>query len=585
MRKLFLHWRMASGTRDDPPSRAIEASQHLQRTWTVCGQGTGLHAPITMAGGDHVDATNSAGKRKRSSEPVSPCDDAPSKKQHDQSANNGSDPGETLWEETDAAASMVVVKLPSDAVAGWPTVMQKARAAGEYIDVVLVVAQRRIPAHKNVLGSLSPYLHALLTWGSTSESAQTAHEITLEHDAAQADAVKAIVDSFYTGTLSLSRNTVASIIRGANLLQVGVVEKAACDFFVQSLDLSTACDALAFAAAHVECGEHARDLQTRCVRYVAENFAHCAADSSFLKLSAQAILQLIGNDHLPRDDEQRVLDAARAWYDADAAGRKGVLQLLVQQIRWPLLPAAVQLGLTSERLLQCMMREGEAERNVVMDLLLECSKSYANSAAASTCPRLKRRMGRRELCFTAWSEQHYSRGSFRRRGQLGQSLRPAVREAYYPALCSEHVMNKGRSCAEFQLEEYLGLTVEVLVGVARPTLDVEERDPSLGPDYWGVLLCDEGSCTGTVWHDGKETSLEAWYPAADDLDENLTCHPGDRVRMLLDSDAGTLTVKINDRLLGVAVESGLTGDLCWALCFGPANEAEVEITSIDPQRF
>ena len=55
--------------------------------------------------------------------------------------------------------------------------------------------------------------------------------------------------------------------------------------------------------------------------------------------------------------------------------------------------------------------------------------------------------------------------------------------------------------------------------------------------------------------------------------------------MLLDSDAGTLTVKINDRLLGVAVESGLTGDLCWALCFGPGNEAEVEITSIDPQRF
>eukprot|EP01046_Picozoa_sp_COSAG06_P041631 COSAG06_NODE_5191_length_3647_cov_51.409526_2_plen_157_part_00 len=40
---------------------------------------------------------------------------------------------------------------------------------------------------------------------------------------------------------------------------------------------------------------------------------------------------------------------------------------------------------------------------------------------------------------------------------------------------------------------------------------------------------------------------------------------GDVLRLLLDSDAGTLTIKKNGVLLGVAVTSGLTGDLCWAV--------------------
>jgi hypothetical protein len=39
---------------------------------------------------------------------------------------------------------------------------------------------------------------------------------------------------------------------------------------------------------------------------------------------------------------------------------------------------------------------------------------------------------------------------------------------------------------------------------------------------------------------------------------------GDVVGLLLDCDAGTLTVKKNGRRLGVAA-TGLTGEFCWAL--------------------
>ena len=56
------------------------------------------------------------------------------------------------------------------------------------------------------------------------------------------------------------------------------------------------------------------------------------------------------------------------------------------------------------------------------------------------------------------------------------------------------------------------------------------------------------------------------------------------LRLLLDSDAGTLTVKKNGTLLGVAVTSGLTGDLCWAVaCYSSSNSVRIKV--VDPAEF
>ena len=56
---------------------------------------------------------------------------------------------------------------------------------------------------------------------------------------------------------------------------------------------------------------------------------------------------------------------------------------------------------------------------------------------------------------------------------------------------------------------------------------------------------------------------------------------GDVLRLLLDSDAGTLTVKKNGTLLGVMVTMGLTDDMCWAVPSAGVG-ASVRIKSVDP---
>ena len=59
---------------------------------------------------------------------------------------------------------------------------------------------------------------------------------------------------------------------------------------------------------------------------------------------------------------------------------------------------------------------------------------------------------------------------------------------------------------------------------------------------------------------------------------------GDVLRVLLDSDAGTLTVKENGTLLGVMVTQGLTVDICWMVSCHAAGSS-VRIKAVDPAEF
>lgn len=495
--------------------------------------------------------------RKRRSAPSTPVD-TPAKRRASAAA---ADPP------TDVAVT------PPATAGEWCRALQSGRDAEEFIDITLLVEDRRIPAHKIVLAGFSPYIHGLLTSG-LAESKEGGHELRI--GGADGGAVAAIVDCFYCGTLSISRACASSIIRTANMLGVDAVEKAACDFFVESLDPASACEAFDFAAAHEACGEHARGLHERCARYVVEHFVECSAEPSFLELPRDAVAKVIGSDDLPADEEA-VLAAVRAWFNHDVGGRQGSLQTLLPLVRWPLLPVDAQLRLSKEPLLKRLMRlDDDTAQTLGMDLLLECSAGYAQSEAAAVCVRLKRRKGTRArvspTVFTAFSRAHYTT---REDGALliGAPEDEDEDVDLRAALCSETVMSSGQSCAEFTIVRDAGL--ELMIGVARPTLDTSQPSAYTGEGFWGIL--NHG---GEIFNSSEIGSDWQGRPEGGYVE-------GDVLRLLLDSDAGTLTVKNNGVLLGVAVTDGLTGDLCWAAALDSddSGAGSVRIKAVDPAEF
>eukprot|EP01043_Picozoa_sp_COSAG02_P012438 COSAG02_NODE_479_length_21477_cov_49.737674_12_plen_223_part_00 len=207
-------------------------------------------------------AAAAGSKRKRRSVPATPAD-SPAKRRTPRA-------GEGSAAAADPPATLVAVPPPVGSQ--WSVAMRSAREDGKFIDVTLLVGGRRIPTHRLVLVSHSPYLDGLLTSG-LAESREGGDTLEIGGDTMDGHAVETIVDCFYSGQLLLSRGTVSSVISTANLFRVDAVEKAACDFFVEALEPSTGCEALAFAAAHSVGGDHARGLHAQCVDYVVGHFA------------------------------------------------------------------------------------------------------------------------------------------------------------------------------------------------------------------------------------------------------------------------------------------------------------------------
>ena len=119
--------------------------------------------------------------------------------------------------------------------------------------------------------------------------------------------------------------------------------------------------------------------------------------------------------------------------------------------------------------------------------------------------------------------------------------------------------------------------LQVMCGVARPGLDALRASAwTTEPcQFWGyyhdgAMMTGAG---GAMYYGGNahHWAGQQGYEAEDVL------------RLLLDSDAGTLTVKKNGVLLGVAVSEGLTGDLCWAVAVHRADG--VRIKAVDPANF
>jgi hypothetical protein len=240
-------------------------------------------------------ATRASGKRKRASHPPTAANSPAARRARGGGAAAAAEP-----------PTLVEVE------GKWAEAMQGTREKGQFLDVTLLAGQQKIAAHKTIIVSYSPYLEGLLTSG-LAESAQAGDEVRVGDASTDGCAVEAIVDCFYSGKLALSTASVTAVIVAANMLQVGAIEKAANEFFVERLEPASAAEALGFSAQRVECGEAARELHEKCTAYVLEHFKECSGSGSLLQLPAEALVPLLGSD-----------DAGRGQRGAGAGLRGGV---------------------------------------------------------------------------------------------------------------------------------------------------------------------------------------------------------------------------------------------------------------------
>lgn len=205
--------------------------------------------------------------------------------------------------------------------------MKYMRLNSQLCDVVLVVGERRIMAHRLVLAASSPYFHAMFT-SELLESRQ--REVTLKQ--VDPDAMEMLVDFAYTASIEVNEENVQTLLPASSLLQLNNVRIACCEFLKKQLHPSNCLGIRSFADAHT-CG----DLLESSHKFALLHFVDVTQTEEFLLLRGEHVLELISSNEINVKNEEQVFDAVISWINHDKENRKQYLNKLLSQVRLPLL--------------------------------------------------------------------------------------------------------------------------------------------------------------------------------------------------------------------------------------------------------
>ncbi|XP_053398583.1 kelch-like protein 5 isoform X3 [Mercenaria mercenaria] len=194
-------------------------------------------------------------------------------------------------------------------------------------DVVLVAGQRRIPAHRLVLSAASDYFAAMFTNDVREASME---EVKIKE--VDPDALAAVVNFAYTGSIELREDTVENLLSTACMLQLSEVVEACCNFLMKQLHPSNCIGIRQFADA-----QGCSDLYKVANNYVMERFGEVMNTQEFLILPPDEVAKLLASDDLNIQSEEIIYSALVMWINHDINNRKKYLAKLMSHIRLPLM--------------------------------------------------------------------------------------------------------------------------------------------------------------------------------------------------------------------------------------------------------
>ncbi|XP_054845840.1 kelch-like protein 5 isoform X3 [Eublepharis macularius] len=194
-------------------------------------------------------------------------------------------------------------------------------------DVVLVAGDRRIPAHRLVLSSVSDYFAAMFT-----NDVREARQEEIKMEGVEPNALWALVQYAYTGHLELKEDNIECLLSTACILQLSQVVEACCKFLMKQLHPSNCLGIRSFADA-----QGCTDLHKVAHNYTMEHFMEVIRNQEFLLLPATEIAKLLASDDMNTPNEETVLNALLTWVRHDLEPRRKELSKLLAYIRLPLL--------------------------------------------------------------------------------------------------------------------------------------------------------------------------------------------------------------------------------------------------------
>jgi len=201
-----------------------------------------------------------------------------------------------------------------------------------FSDVVLLLGEERIPAHRIILASWSPKLKSLLenkTWNENEP-----HEIRIEIESGEFELFKMMLLFIYTGHLKIVTENVVPLMALSHHFGIVPLKEACGEILGQHLG-----DDNVFYLLHMTDKFQCASLRKLCAAYLAKNFQELLESGKMLELNPETWTDMLKSDDLQVTSEEVIFNAVLAYVDKfDKVQRDKALELILPSIRFPLLP-------------------------------------------------------------------------------------------------------------------------------------------------------------------------------------------------------------------------------------------------------
>ncbi|XP_069142511.1 kelch-like protein diablo isoform X1 [Argopecten irradians] len=197
----------------------------------------------------------------------------------------------------------------------------------ELCDVIIKTNGESIPAHRAVLVISCDYFRAMFSMGFE-ESQQQMAEISL--DEVTPEAVRAVLGYMYTGSLTVTKDTIQDLVVLTDLLQLSDLKLHCCQCMGKEISASNCLGVWEFAEKF-SCD----DLETSSLSMVKQRFPVVCQMEEFLSLSYDRLSRIFKFEdlYLGFEGEGTVLKSVFRWLEHSPQDRIGYMSEIIKLVR------------------------------------------------------------------------------------------------------------------------------------------------------------------------------------------------------------------------------------------------------------
>jgi len=196
----------------------------------------------------------------------------------------------------------------------------------QFCDVDITFGEDVLSFHRAVLYSSSGYFRSLM------DEDPTRSEYTLEFDPPlERGLVEVLAESFYTGVISIpiTNENAVPLLRAGSMVRAEHVTKSCISFMSNELNEENALQIW----KSIRFGKF-DELKSRATAKIGRHVPFMAADTTFLNLSAEEVIDLLSDDRLSVSKESDVFDAAKWWIKHDQEKREQDIVAVMKTVRF-----------------------------------------------------------------------------------------------------------------------------------------------------------------------------------------------------------------------------------------------------------